>query len=314
MPIEGMEWWFAILATLWGAIWGSFANVAIYRMPRGLSVMRPGSACPHCTTPIAWYHNIPVLSYLLLGGKCAYCKAPISFQYPMVELIVAVLALAIWQRAMFDPIAITMGDRAVLFMFRFAFVLGLVIIIFADLETMLIPDIVSLPGIVLGVAASMVIHPHTGVDWMSSLIGAAAGAGVIMLIRTVYWVVFKVEGMGFGDVKLMAMVGAFLGWQSLVFVFFAGSMQGLVYAAIAYMVGMKHTALGEEDDAVGGASAPNFGPEGPPTGEESGSETPPTAGFRRMVIPFGPFLSLAALEWLFFSAQIIALQQRIFML
>ncbi|MFH1530665.1 MAG: prepilin peptidase [Pseudomonadota bacterium] len=242
-----MEWWFATLATLWGAVWGSFANVAIYRMPRGLSVMRPGSACPHCSTPIRWYHNIPVLSYLLLGGKCASCKAPISFQYPMVELIVAVLALAIWQRAMFDPIAITMGDRAVLFMFRFAFVLGLVIIIFADLETMLIPDLVALPGIVLGVAASMVIHPHTGVDWMGSLIGAAAGAGVIMLIRTVYWVVFKVEGMGFGDVKLMAMIGAFLGWQSLVFVFFAGSLQGLVYAGIAYAAGAKkHEGLGGE--------------------------------------------------------------------
>ena len=289
MALAGMEWWFATLATLWGAVWGSFANVAIYRMPRGLSVLRPGSACPHCSTPIRWYNNIPVLSYLLLGGRCADCKAPISFQYPLVELILAVLALAIWQRVVFDPIAITMGDRAVLFMFRFAFVLGLVIIIFSDLETLLIPDLVSLPGIVLGVAASLVIHPHTGVDWMSSLIGAAAGAGVIMLIRTVYWVVFRVEGMGFGDVKLMAMIGAFLGWPSLVFVFFAGSVQGLVYAGAAYAAGTKHEGL------------------------ESGPAAPPT-GFRRMVIPFGPFLSLAALEWLFFSEQIIALQQWIFML
>ena len=289
MPLAGMEWWFATLATLWGAVWGSFANVAIYRMPRGLSVLRPGSACPHCSTPIRWYNNIPVLSYLLLGGRCADCKAPISFQYPLVELILAVLALAIWQRVVFDPIAITMGDRAVLFMFRFAFVLGLVIIIFSDLETLLIPDLVSLPGIVLGLAASLVIHPHTGVDWMSSLIGAAAGAGVIMLIRTVYWVVFRVEGMGFGDVKLMAMIGAFLGWPSLVFVFFAGSVQGLVYAGAAYAAGTKHEGL------------------------ESGPAAPPT-GFRRMVIPFGPFLSLAALEWLFFSEQIIALQQWIFML
>ena len=289
MALAGMEWWFATLATLWGAVWGSFANVAIYRMPRGLSVLRPGSACPHCSTPIRWYNNIPVLSYLLLGGRCADCKAPISFQYPLVELILAVLALAIWQRVVFDPIAITMGDRAVLFMFRFAFVLGLVIIIFSDLETLLIPDLVSLPGIVLGLAASLVIHPHTGVDWMSSLIGAAAGAGVIMLIRTVYWVVFRVEGMGFGDVKLMAMIGAFLGWPSLVFVFFAGSVQGLVYAGAAYAAGTKHEGL------------------------ESGPAAPPT-GFRRMVIPFGPFLSLAALEWLFFSEQIIALQQWIFML
>ena len=291
MPMAGMELWFAALATLWGAVWGSFANVAIYRMPRGLSVMRPGSACPNCATPIRWYHNVPVLSYMLLGGKCGYCKAPISFQYPLVELIVAVLALAIWQQAMFDPIAITMGDRAVLFMFRFAFVLGLVIIIFADLETMLIPDLVSLPGIVLGVAASLVIHPHTGVDWFSSLIGAAAGAGVIMAIRTVYWTIFKVEGMGFGDVKLMAMVGAFLGYESLIFVFFAGSLQGLVYAGIAYVAGTKHEGMDEQ----------------------IGAEAPPT-GFRRMVIPFGPFLSLSALEWLFFSQQIIALQQRIFML
>ena len=279
MPAGGMDWWFSALAAVWGAVWGSFANVAIYRMPRGLSVMRPGSACPHCGIPIKWYHNVPVLSYLLLGGRCACCKAGISFQYPLVELIVAVLALAIWQRAMFDPVAITMGDRAVLFAFRFAFVLGLVIIIFADLETMLIPDLISLPGIVLGGAAALVIHPHTGVDWMDSLIGAAAGAGVVMAIRTVYWVVFKIEGMGFGDVKLMAMIGAFLGWESLVFVFFAGSLQGLVYAGIAYAAGGK-----------GGA------------------------GFRRMVIPFGPFLSLAALEWLFFSQQIIGLQQRVFML
>ncbi len=295
LPMAGMEWWwFAILATLWGAVWGSFANVAIYRMPRGLSVVRPGSACPNCATPIRWYHNIPVLSYMLLGGKCSYCKAPISVQYPLVELIVAVLALAIWQQAMFDPIAITLGDRMVLFLFRFAFVLGLVIIIFADLETMLIPDLVSLPGIVLGIAASLVIHPHTGIDWFSSLVGAAAGAGVIMAIRTVYWMIFKVEGMGFGDVKLMAMVGAFLGYESLIFVFFAGSLQGLLYASIAYVAGTKH-----EDE---------------PDPSREPATVEPDPGFRRMVIPFGPFLGLAALEWLFFSHQIIALQQRIFML
>ena len=305
LPMAGMELWFAALATLWGAVWGSFANVAIYRMPRGLSVMRPGSVCPNCATPIRWYHNVPVLSYMLLGGKCAYCKAPISFQYPLVELIVAVLALAIWQRAMFDPVAITMGDRAVLFMFRFAFVLGLVIIIFTDLETMLIPDLVSLPGIVVGVAASLVIHPHTGVDWLSSLIGAAAGAGVIMAIRTVYWTIFKVEGMGFGDVKLMAMVGAFLGYESLIFVFFAGSLQGLLYAGIAYVAGKKHESI--EPD-------PSREPVEDPSKLAERSRATVDPGFRRMVIPFGPFLSLAALEWLFFSQQIIALQQHIFML
>ena len=308
-PLAGMEWWFATLATLWGAVWGSFANVAIYRMPRGLSVMRPGSACPECNTPIRWYNNIPILSYLLLGGKCGDCKAPISFQYPLVELIVAVLALAIWQRAVFDPIAVDMADKAMLFMFRFTFVLGLVIIIFADLETMLIPDLVSLPGILLGIAASLVIHPHSGVDWMDSLIGAGAGAGVVMLIRTVYWVIFKVEGMGFGDVKLMAMIGAFLGWQSLVFVFFAASLQGLVYAGIAFAAGAKHEGL-DEDPAVGGGSGPDS-----PVGGGSGPDSPPEdPGFRRMVIPFGPFLSLAAMEWLFFAPQIIALQQNIFML
>ncbi|MBM4373332.1 MAG: prepilin peptidase [Deltaproteobacteria bacterium] len=182
-----------------------------------------------------------------------------------------------------------------LFLFRFTFALGLVIVIFSDLETLLIPDLISLPGIALGLAASLVIHPHTGVGWMSSLIGAAAGAAVVMLVRTVYWLVFHMEGMGFGDVKLMGMIGAFLGYESLVFVFFAGSLQGLLYAAASWLAGARQPPVPTDGGAPPGAG-----------------EAPAT--FRRMVVPFGPFLGLAALEWLFFSQVFIDLLNDLFML
>jgi leader peptidase (prepilin peptidase) / N-methyltransferase len=322
MDFPGVEIYLAVLATLWGSIWGSFANVAIYRMPRQLSVLRPASRCPHCENPIRWYHNVPILGYIVLRGRCKDCGEPISIQYPLVELIVAVLALAIWQRIAMNPAADTMALKGTLFMFQFAFVLGLVIIIFADLETMLIPDMISLPGIVLGLVAAVIIGPLVGTTWLTSLIGAVAGGGTIWLVRFIYRRLFGIEGMGFGDVKLMAMIGAFFGWESLVFVFLFGSLQGLAYAAVAFAAGKEHEALyddeeladeelpDEQDDEQNNKQDNQEAPENP----EQPIEATPERSFRKMPIPFGPFLSLAALEWLFFSYKIVEIQRQLFML
>lgn len=328
MDFPGADIYLAVIATLWGAIWGSFSNVAIYRLPRGLSLLRPSSRCPSCNTPIRWYHNVPVLGYLVLRGKCHDCKEPISIQYPLVELIVSVLALAVWQRIAMNPDLETLGLKATMFLFQFTFVLGLVIVIFADLETMLIPDEISITGTVLGLVAALVTGPWGGVDWLSSLIGALAGAGVIWGVRFTYRKLFGIEGMGFGDVKLMAMIGAFLGWESLVFVFLFGSVQGLIYAAAAFAAGKRHEI--PEDPAPAGA--PGQAGEDPSpealaaaqtnaAAESPEAEAPaldpaqpvPAASFRKMPIPFGPFLSLAALEWLFFQDKIIELQRNIFL-
>lgn len=283
---------YAAMAFLWGALWGSFANVAIYRLPRGESLVRPGSHCPECGGQIRWYQNVPVLSYVLLGGRCAQCRKPISFRYPMVELLVAVLSLAVWQQAAMNPVADDFSGLVVFYLFEFFFALALVIVIFTDMETMLVPDAVSLPMTVLGLAAALLTQGPETPDWLESILGMVLGAGVVLLLRFVYRRWRQVEAIGLGDVKLMAMIGAFLGVRSLLFVFLAGSVQGLLYALILLMAGRKHRlpeGLFEEQEVA----------------QHEGS-------FRGMRVPFGPFLSLAALEWLFFSGYLVAFAEGLF--
>lgn len=231
-----MEPILAIAIFALGLIFGSFLNVCIHRLPRGLSVVHPGSACPGCGEAVRPYDNVPVLSWLLLGGKCRWCKAPISPRYLIVELLTGVLFLACyWQFGL----TLAMAKYCV---FTFL-ILGL---IFTDAEHKLLPDAMTLPGLVLGLSFSLLVPVDdllsavlpavapTGaasVSWRGlslaeAMLGATSGASFIYGAGAIYKSARGVEGMGFGDVKLMGMVGAFLGVKLTILTIFAGSLVG----------------------------------------------------------------------------------------
>lgn len=230
-----------------GLVFGSFLNVCIYRMPRGRSVVRPGSACPHCQQPIRFYDNIPVVSWLLLGGKCRHCKAKISSRYLFVEMLTAGLFLACYAR---------FGES--LSMLKCA-VLGFLLLglIFTDAETHLLPDKLTLPGLALGLIISLFVPVNdlaslilpgvfplsvsSDLSWrLFSLIdaglGAAIGASFLYGIGALYLRWRGVEGMGFGDVKLMAMMGSFLGFRLTVLTMAAASVAGSLFGLWTVLV------------------------------------------------------------------------------
>lgn len=208
-----------------GLILGSFLNVCIHRLPRGESLVRPGSRCPACGTPIRWYQNVPVLSWLALRGRCATCSAPFSWRYPAVEILCGLLILVLWR---------FFGASAA-FLITAPFAMGLLVLFFTDLEHQLLPDMVTLPGFVLGMAVAW-FNPFLGEgDWSRvwrSGAGAALGAGALWGIGALYSRLRGVEAMGMGDVKMMAMVGAFAGPQGVLFTLFAGSLTGAVVGVL----------------------------------------------------------------------------------
>ncbi len=202
------------LAAAFGLAIGSFLNVCIHRLPRGESVVSPGSHCPACGAAIRWFDNLPVLSYLILGGKCRACGARFSARYLIVELVTA--AVFAVSAAVFEP--------GLLLAVRLVFAAMLVALFFIDLEHQLLPDAITLPGVVIGVAAST----WAGPGLLSSVAGAALGAAILLAIRWGWKRITGVDGMGLGDVKMLAMVGAFLGWQQVWLVLFLASLTGAV--------------------------------------------------------------------------------------
>jgi leader peptidase (prepilin peptidase)/N-methyltransferase len=202
-----------VLIGIFGLMVGSFLNVCISRLPEGQSIAFPGSRCPRCRTPIRWYDNIPVLSFLVLAGRCRACHLAISPRYPLVELATG-LAFALQ--------ALVVGPDPLLLASRLVFTAMLVTLFGTDLETQRLPNVVTIPGAVLGVVASLWLPPGI----VTSLVGLALGAGVLLLVRWVWMRATGVEAMGLGDVKMLAMVGAFLGWQQVVVVLFIGSVSG----------------------------------------------------------------------------------------
>jgi len=198
---------------------GSFLNVPIYRLPRNIKIGLSRSTCPCCRMPIKFYDNIPVISYLLLVGKCRYCRGEISPRYPMVELLNAGVFVYFfylyglsWQFAVFAFLASV-----------------LLTIIFIDIEFQIIPDLLTIPGMVIGLGVSLL---PSGIGFVSSLIGLLVGGGVLYLIALLGDWLFKKESMGGGDIKMTAMLGAFLGWQKIVIIFFAGAFIGLVISLV----------------------------------------------------------------------------------
>ena len=188
-----------VAAAAFGAVIGSFLNVCIYRLPRGQSVVWPSSACPHCKRELSWYENIPVVSFLALRARCRSCRAPISVRYPIVEGLTALMFGAAWW--FFGP--------GVLLASRVIFGCALIVLFAIDLEHHLLPNPITLPGIVVGFAFSFFTEP----GWLASLIGILVGGGVLYAIAEAYYRVRHEEGLGMGDVKMLAMIGAFLGWK-----------------------------------------------------------------------------------------------------
>jgi leader peptidase (prepilin peptidase)/N-methyltransferase len=234
-------WYFAAAIFVFGLLFGSFLNVCIYRLPRGMSVASPArSFCPNCHAQVAAIDNIPVISWLLLRAKCRNCKQPISGRYALIELFTALLFLACYL-----SFGGTTAETVKACVFSFL-ILGL---IFTDLETRLLPDVMTLPGIMFGVlfAAFIPVPGILGVRygfasafsdiWHSprllsvgdSLLAAAIGAGVLYGVAELYFRLRGFEGMGLGDVKLIAMIGAFLGIRLLLFVLMTASVTGAIY-------------------------------------------------------------------------------------
>ena len=202
-----------------GLMIGSFLNVCISRLPAGESVVSPRSRCPKCRTEIAWYDNIPVLSYVLLGGQCRKCQTAIGALYPLIELTTAVT---------FTIQAMVHGDDPPLLAVRLLFTAMLIVLFGTDLQTMRLPNVITYPGIVIGLVASLFLPPGI----LNSAIGAAIGAAIPWLIRYVWWKSTGVEAMGLGDVKMLAMIGAFLGWRQVWVVLFISSLAGAVVGVI----------------------------------------------------------------------------------
>jgi leader peptidase (prepilin peptidase)/N-methyltransferase len=218
----------AILAVLGLAV-GSFLNVCIHRLPRGQSLHSPPSRCPQCDYRLRWFDNIPVVSYAILGGRCRKCRAPISMRYPIIELVT--MGLFVLHGAAFGwtPLLVP----------RVVFACAMVVLFAIDLEHQLLPNIITLPGIIVGLIASSVLPPGI----IDALIGMLVGGGVLWLIGEAYFRYSGHEGMGGGDVKMLAMIGAFLGWKlvlvTLVLSSVVGSIIGMIVIAIR-KGGMKY--------------------------------------------------------------------------
>ncbi len=215
-----------VLAGVLGAVVGSFLNVCIIRLPASQSVVRPRSRCPGCERPIAWYDNVPVLSWILLGGKCRHCRAPISWQYPTVELAVA----GIWAAMAATTADPLLALRGALF---FTVLLGIAL---TDYREYIIPDEFSLGGLVLGLLLSLT----GGLEGLwEAVFGAAVGFGLLWLVGFVGTLALKEEAMGGGDIKMMAMVGAFVGWKGVLLTVFLGALIGTVVFLPLSLIGRK---------------------------------------------------------------------------
>ena len=261
-------------AAVFGAIWGSFFNVCIARVPAGQSIVRPGSRCGACGAPVRALDNVPILSYFWLRGRCRACAAPFSPRYPLVELLGAVLAAGLWWRFVSGDPDGEIAVRVARFVYDFAFVGVLVVLSFIDLATLLLPDVITLPALAVLFAAGFGVHEAS---WLARLIGGAAGYLFVRLIADFYYYVLKREGLGLGDGKLLALIGVALGWQALPFVVFAGSVAGSLISIPVLLV-TRRRASGRADQSL-----------------------------RDVQVPFGPFLAIGALISLFAGRAVFAL-------
>lgn len=279
-------WLLELFVGVFGALVGSFLNVVIARLPVGESIVSPRSHCPHCGDMIPAYLNIPVLSWLALRGRCRNCKRPISIRYPMVELITATLFYAAARRFGLTPPLLP----------ALAMIGALVAITFIDLDHFIIPDEISLPGILIAVIARPLVFP---VPWYSGLFGAAMGAGFLWFIRWIFFKLRGIEGMGMGDVKLLAMLGGFLGVGMLLPLILIASISGTILGGLSLLLSLKDEAAGElapepSEPAVSEPPAEVEAPASEPAPDEEEEDWEPPPG----AVPFGPFLAIGGLTML----------------
>jgi leader peptidase (prepilin peptidase) / N-methyltransferase len=290
-------WLIRLAAFMWGAVWGSFFNVAIYRWPRGMSVVSPPSHCPHCGKPVSPIRNFPILGYIVLRGRAACCGARLTPRYLLVELVAALITVAIAERWVIPAASGPFLREALIEgLIYFGFAGGLLVATFVDLEWMEIPDEVSLTGAAFGLI-TVSLRSAPGAE--SAALGAGLGFLTIQVLFV--WTYERVtgrRGMGEGDAKLLLMIGAFIGWQGAIFALVGGALQGMVAAGVLLLMGRSLTPSNvrqQNDDSTeqtsteGSAVVPD---------ERQEDRTP-------LKIPFGPFLSLAALEFLFFGETIV---------
>jgi leader peptidase (prepilin peptidase)/N-methyltransferase len=244
---------FDCFAFIVGLCIGSFLNVCIYRIPLSKSIASPGSMCPHCQTPIRFYDNIPVFSYLWLKGRCRHCQARVSLRYPIVEFLGGLIALSCFLKYGFSVDA----------MIYFIFMAALLAITFIDIDHRIIPDVISLPGILLGLGASFLL---VDMSPLQSLIGILAGGGILWGVAWGYSFFMKKEGMGGGDIKLLAMIGAFVGWRGVTFTIFTASLIGTLVGLLVMWQTRQNMKL---------------------------------------AVPFGPFLAMGATLYILFGPELI---------
>ncbi len=209
-----------IIIVCFGLAWGSFLNVVIYRLPLRMSLFKPSSSCPHCNQKIKFYDNIPVLSFLLLRGKCRHCKGRISLRYPLVELLTAVCFLLLFSQY----------SLSFFFFASCLFACALIALGFIDFYHQILPDEITLPGLLLALIYSLF---RTDLNLRQALIGAVAGAGFLLFIYAAYYLLRKQEGLGLGDVTMMLLIGAYLGWRqaffTLILASFVGALVGIFF-------------------------------------------------------------------------------------
>jgi leader peptidase (prepilin peptidase)/N-methyltransferase len=248
--IEGMPpAFYIVVAAALGAIVGSFLNVCIYRLPLGKSVAWPGSACTSCARELSWFENIPVLAWVALRGRCRTCGTLISARYPIIEALTgAMFALAWWY---YGP--------GVLLFSRLVFGCALIVLFAIDLEHHLLPNSITLPGIVVGFVFSLFTAP----GWMASLIGILVGGGVLWAVAEAYYRIRHEDGLGMGDVKMLAMIGAFLGWKLTLVTLMMASLSGTVIGIgliVTKRGGLKYALPFGTFLALGAAAAATVGP------------------------------------------------------
>jgi leader peptidase (prepilin peptidase)/N-methyltransferase len=271
-------WFFAAFSFIFGAIVGSFLNVCIYRIPAERSVVFPGSTCA-CGKPIAWYNNIPILTWVFLRGRASCCGEKFSARYPAIELLTAVLFYASW--VMHPPVVAMIG---------FLFIAFLICSTFIDLDHMIIPDRFSIGGMLIGVLLSILFPSLQGVEGqpiianiesgVHSIIGALIGAGLVYWIAVLGEIVFRKPAMGEGDVKFVGFIGAFCGWQGAVFAMFGGAFIGTLILLPVLLLGRIF----------------GWKQRGGTSGSEAAEESGESVAFGSQV-PFGPMLAVGGLVY-----------------
>ncbi len=253
------HWVYYVFAGILGACVGSLLNVCIVRIPNEESIVWPPSHCRHCSHQISWWENIPVFSFIILRGRCSECHRPISPRYLLVELLTIGFSIAAWWR---------FHDVRLYLAYFFLLIAPLIVISFIDIALKIIPDVISLPGIVAGFALNVLLAGKGGYGdaAIDSVLGILIGGGFLFVVATAYEKIKKIEGLGGGDVKLAAMLGAFFGWRASIFILMVSSVVGSLFGLILILIMKKNT---------------------------------------KYAIPFGPFLAIGGLVYLFFGQRII---------